>query len=80
MDEPVIRLRENGPLVIAMPVKVIDQLGNEFPIASGKPVLALCRCGHSENKPFCDGSHKRVGFQSAPLAPPKPIDQPPPNS
>jgi CDGSH-type Zn-finger protein len=74
MDEPVIRLRENGPLVIQLPVKVLDHLGNEFPIAPGKPTVALCRCGHSANRPFCDGSHKRVGFQAAEVAAaPQPI-------
>ena len=71
MDEPIIRLRENGPLVIQMPVKVMDHLGNEFLIATGKPAVALCRCGHSANKPFCDGNHKTAGFQAANLAPPK---------
>lgn len=71
MDEPVIRLRENGPLVIQMPVKIVDHQGNEFPIPTGKPAVALCRCGHSANKPFCDGSHKTSGFQAANLAPAK---------
>ncbi len=71
MDEPVIRLRENGPLVIQMPVKIMDHQGNEFPIPAGKPAVALCRCGHSANKPFCDGSHKTAGFQAANLAPAK---------
>ena len=80
MDEPVIRLRENGPLVIQMPVKVVDHAGNEFPIPVGKPVVALCRCGHSANKPFCDGNHKTAGFQAAHLAPPKPDASQPPAS
>ncbi len=74
MDEVVIRLRENGPLVVQLPanLKILDHLGNEFPIPAGKPAVALCRCGNSANKPFCDGSHKRVGFQAAETAPPKP--------
>ena len=72
MDEPIIRLRENGPLVIQMPVKIVDHLANEFVIPAGKPAVALCRCGNSANKPFCDGSHKRVGFQAAETAAPSP--------
>ena len=72
MEEPVIRLREHGPYVIQMPVKVIDHQGNEFPIPAGKPAVALCRCGQSANRPFCDGSHKGAGFQAAETAPPKP--------
>ena len=81
MDELVVRLRENGPYVIQSPVKVVDHLGNEFPIPVGKPTVALCRCGQSANKPFCDGSHKRVGFQAAETAPAKPAEsQPPPAS
>jgi CDGSH-type Zn-finger protein len=71
MSEPlVIRCRENGPLVIQGPVKVVDHLGNEFVIpATGKAAIALCRCGQSKNKPFCDGSHRECGFQAANLAP-----------
>jgi CDGSH-type Zn-finger protein len=70
MAEPlVIRCRENGPLVLQGPVKIEDHLGNEFPIPAGKDTIALCRCGQSKNKPFCDGSHRSCGFQGT-LAPP----------
>jgi CDGSH-type Zn-finger protein len=69
MPEPlVIRCRENGPLVVQGPIKLTDHLGNEFSIPPGKDTVALCRCGHSNNKPFCDGSHRTCGFQ-APAAP-----------
>jgi CDGSH-type Zn-finger protein len=72
MSEPiVIRCRENGPLVIQGVLKVVDHLGNEFPLPVGKENIALCRCGHSKNKPFCDGSHRQVGFQAAEVAKPK---------
>ena len=40
-----------------------DVEGNAFDLA-GRKVISFCRCGHSENKPFCDGSHRKVGFQS----------------
>jgi CDGSH-type Zn-finger protein len=70
MAEPiVIRCRENGPLLIQIPVKIIDHLGNEFAIPLGKENIALCRCGQSKNKPFCDGSHRQCGFQAAETAP-----------
>jgi CDGSH-type Zn-finger protein len=65
----VIRCRENGPLVIAGPVKVVDHLGNEFPLPAGKDKVALCRCGQSKVKPFCDGSHRDCGFRAAETAP-----------
>jgi CDGSH-type Zn-finger protein len=58
----IIRCRENGPLIIQGPAKVVDHLGNEFPLPAGKDNIALCRCGHSENKPFCDSSHRQCGF------------------
>jgi len=71
MSEPlVIRCRENGPLVIKGPVKVVDHLGNAFVIPEGKEAVALCRCGESKSKPFCDGSHRHCGFLAAELAPP----------
>lgn len=66
----VIRCRENGPLVVRGPVRVVDHLGNEFTPPPGKDNVALCRCGQSRNKPFCDGSHKACGFASAETAPP----------
>lgn len=71
MAEPIIiRCRENGPLVVLGPVQVVDHLGNQFTLPTGKEAVALCRCGHSKTKPFCDGSHRGCGFQAAELAQP----------
>jgi CDGSH-type Zn-finger protein len=70
MSEPiVIRCRENGPYVVEGPIQVIDHLGNAFAIPAGKSNVALCRCGHSQNRPFCDGSHRACGFQASEIAP-----------
>ena len=71
MSEPlVIRCRENGPLVVqASMIKVVDHLGNAFTIAPGKETIALCRCGQTKNRPFCDGSHKTCNFVAADVAP-----------
>jgi CDGSH-type Zn-finger protein len=70
MSEPVvIRCRENGPLVVRGAIRVVDHLGNEFPLPEGKDNVALCRCGHSGNRPFCDGSHRTCGFQAPEVAP-----------
>ena len=66
-----IRCRENGPLVLSGAITIVDHLGNAFPIPPGKDSIALCRCGASRNKPFCDGQHKQVGFQGGELAPAK---------
>ncbi len=70
MSEPItIRCRENGPLVVpAKMVKVVDHLGNEFPLPTAKENIALCRCGQSKIKPFCDGTHKTIGFVAAEVA------------
>ncbi len=63
-----IRLRQDGPYVIdADDVRVVDWEGREYPI-DRRPV-ALCRCGASSRKPFCDGSHRRLGFDGGPAAP-----------
>jgi CDGSH-type Zn-finger protein len=73
MSEPlVIRCRANGPFLVEGPVKVMDHQGNEFVPPPGKEMIALCRCGQSKVKPFCDGSHKNCGFQAAELAVLKP--------
>jgi CDGSH-type Zn-finger protein len=56
-----IRLRQNGPIVIeSEEVRVTDWNGVSYEIA--RRPIALCRCGGSSNKPFCDGSHKGNGF------------------
>lgn len=66
MPEPLtIRCRENGPLVIQGTFKIVDHLGQEFALPANKETYALCRCGHSKNKPFCDGSHRQCGFQAS---------------
>jgi CDGSH-type Zn-finger protein len=71
MSEPVvIRCRENGPYVIRGPVKVVDHLGNELTPPPGKDAIALCRCGRSRTKPFCDGSHRECEAGTAPPAGP----------
>ncbi len=54
----------NGPLrVIGENIVLQDAAGNTFGLG-GRTVISLCRCGASANKPFCDGSHARAGFQS----------------
>jgi len=64
MDNPVeIRVKKNGPLRISGNFVIKDPDGNSFDL-SGQEVVSLYRCGHSNYLPFCDGSHKRVGFQS----------------
>jgi CDGSH-type Zn-finger protein len=73
----IIRCRENGPLVVQGPVQVVDHLGNEFTLPQGKETIALCRCGHSGNRPFCDGSHKRVEFRAPETAPSKSVSETP---
>lgn len=69
MSDVTIRVRDNGPLLIEGAVKIVDAHGNPLSLPTNKPVIALCRCGQSANKPFCDGSHKTCGFQSVIVAP-----------
>lgn len=67
MTETRIRTRENGPLLITGPVTLVDHLGQKFDL-TGMENIALCRCGSSKRRPFCDGTHKTTGFQAADLA------------
>ena len=70
LSEPVkIRLRDNGPMVIEGGVEITDADGNAFPTNPDKPVVALCRCGATKNRPFCDGAHNQCGFEAADRAP-----------
>ena len=69
MSAVKIRIRVNGPLLVEGPVELLDAEGKAFPLDASKPAFALCRCGQSKNKPFCDGSHKACGFAAAEHAP-----------
>ena len=58
-----VTVRNHGPLRIEGDFTIVDQNDQSFGLG-GRTTISLCRCGHSENKPFCDGSHKTTGFQS----------------
>jgi CDGSH-type Zn-finger protein len=66
-----IRVRPNGPLIIEGDAKIVDQHGGEFTPRPDKPKIALCRCGQSSSKPFCDGTHTRCGFVASEVAGPQ---------
>ncbi|MDP9102060.1 MAG: CDGSH iron-sulfur domain-containing protein [Actinomycetota bacterium] len=68
MTECVINVTDNGPYHVPGPVTVLDAEGNAFPVEAGADVW-LCRCGQSGTKPFCDGTHRAVGFAAANRAP-----------
>lgn len=57
-----IEIRENGPLIVTGLKRLISAEGEAIEV---KENIALCRCGESGNKPFCDGTHKRTGFSGA---------------
>ena len=65
-----ITARPNGPYLVEGDlgdVEVYDPTGAKVD-TSGRPRIALCRCGASVTKPFCDGTHSKVGFQAAEAA------------
>ena len=68
MDDVTIKVRENGPYLVKGPVTIIDADGNEFHYDTSRGNVALCRCGGSTTKPFCDGTHSKIGFQAAEAA------------
>lgn len=61
-DEVVITPYRDGPLLVRGPFKLQDQDGNVIEV--GRKTVALCRCGKSRMRPFCDGTHKVVRFQA----------------
>ncbi|MCS7050919.1 MAG: CDGSH iron-sulfur domain-containing protein [Thermomicrobium sp.] len=60
MSEVRITVRQNGPYHVQGRVLLVDHEGNEIPYDGDE--LWLCRCGGSAKKPFCDGTHRRIGF------------------
>jgi CDGSH-type Zn-finger protein len=85
-DEPGITVSKDGPYVVTGSVPVAEQhivinaSGESIEWREGRqfdhpPAFKLCRCGQSSNKPFCDGSHKRVGFDGTETASREPYDE-----
>jgi 3-phenylpropionate/trans-cinnamate dioxygenase ferredoxin subunit len=67
-----ISARKNGPFIVEgdlSQLTILDTEGNPQPVSpvqmGGKSLIFLCRCGGSETKPFCDGTHSKIGFQAA---------------
>jgi len=65
MADVEIKTRENGPYKVTGPVRLIDADGTEYVLGEQGETIALCRCGGSATKPFCDGTHSRIGFEAA---------------
>ena len=65
MAEVEIKARENGPYKVTGPVRLIDADGTEYDLGERGEVIALCRCGGSKTKPFCDKTHSKIGFEAA---------------
>jgi CDGSH-type Zn-finger protein len=68
MPDVTIEVRRNGPLIVTGPVELKDADGKLYPVEER---IALCRCGASTTKPFCDGTHSKIGFQAAETAVPE---------
>ncbi len=64
MSDVTITITENGPYVVQGPFTLTGHDGSPIDL-SGRTTVALCRCGGSTNKPFCDGTHSKIGFQGA---------------
>ena len=72
MADVIITVRKNGSYRVEAPeggVRIQDADGVEIPIP--KLPFSLCRCGASSNKPFCDGTHSKIGFDAAALVVPE---------
>ena len=62
-----IKVRDNGPYKVTGPIRLVDVDGRAWELDEG--AVALCRCGRSRTKPFCDASHREEGFESCERAP-----------
>ena len=64
MADTTVTTRKNGPLLVQGGIKIMDADGNEIAIDGDNEMVFLCRCGESDNKPFCDGTHRSAGFEA----------------
>ena len=65
LEQVEIKARHHGPYKVPGPVRLIDADGREYDLGQRGETIALCRCGGSKTKPFCDGTHSRIGFEAA---------------
>ena len=72
MADVKIDIIKNGPYIVHGEVEMKDADGNSYPVQKR---MALCRCGASTDKPFCDGTHSKIGFQAAAQAVPESIEK-----
>lgn len=72
-----ITIRDNGSIKVEGDFEIVDAQGKVFGLG-GRTQVALCRCGQSQNKPFCDGAHKQCTFESVIVARDLPPPPPPP--
>ena len=63
MTDVTIKVRENGPYLVIGPVTLADADGNVYELPEGEGI-ALCRCGRSSTKPFCDKTHREIAFEA----------------
>lgn len=77
MAAVTIKVRENGPYRVTGPFRLVDADGHAYELPEGETV-ALCRCGHSSTKPFCDKSHRKAGFEACERACTSPLHEAPP--
>ena len=66
-DARKVTCRPNGPYLMEGPLEILDPTGRLVTVDAGK-TAALCRCGGSTTKPFCDGTHSKIGFSAAEAA------------
>ncbi len=62
MSELIVEIKRDGPNLVKGPLKLVDASGKETLL--DRPWVALCRCGQSQNKPLCDGTHSKIGFKA----------------
>jgi CDGSH-type Zn-finger protein len=70
MNDVTITPTDNSPYLVAGSAALLDAEGNEYEVSD---TIALCRCGHSSTKPFCDGTHEKSNFAAVSRACQEPI-------
>ncbi|MGB3300448.1 MAG: CDGSH iron-sulfur domain-containing protein [Phormidesmis sp.] len=73
MSDTQITIKDSGPYLVKGPMTLTDAEGSDFTI--DKEVIALCRCGASTTQPFCNGTHRKIGFESVVRSPASESDQ-----